>query len=92
MIDIDGTKNGKPTHEMVDLIYPEIYDKNNLTTLEVGICHTRATDSIRISYESERDGYIIEQASIFQWDIDDDICDPDWKEVAFIKAWAREKE
>lgn len=51
----------------------------------------RASDGIRISYDYDRDGYKIEQASIFQWEIDDEVCDPDWEEVAFIQAWAREK-
>lgn len=51
---------------------------------------TRASDGIRLSYDYERDGYVIEQASIFEWDTDDQVCDMDWQEVAFIRAWARE--
>jgi hypothetical protein len=53
--------------------------------------HVRAADDIRIHYDFERDGYVIEQASTFTWSIDDEECDPDWQEVAFIQAWAREK-
>jgi hypothetical protein len=89
MIDLQGTENDKPLHHSVELMYPEIYAKEK-TTIEIGMCHTRAADSIRISYDSDRDGWVIEQASIFKW-ADDSVCDPDWQEVAFIPAWGREK-
>lgn len=52
----------------------------------------RASDGIRLHYDYVRDGFVIEQASTFQWEADDQICDPDWREVAFIRSWAREKE
>jgi len=84
MIEIKG-------NELIDWMYPEIYDKENQSTLEIGMCHTRATDSIRLKYDADRDGWIIEQASTFEWKSDDTICDMDWQEVAFIQAWAREK-
>jgi len=58
--------------------------------LEVELMDVRAADSIRISYDFDRDGSKIEQASKFEWDDDDSVCDSDWQEVAFIKAWARE--
>jgi hypothetical protein len=90
-IDLAGTENNKPLHHHIELIYPEIYTKEK-TTLEVSMCHTRAADSVRISYDSDRDGWVIEQASIFSWDKDDSICDPDWQEVSFIQAWGRAKE
>ena len=90
-VDIEGTEqDGKPTHNRIDFIYPEIYAKEK-STLEIGLIHTRASDSIRISYDSERDGWVIEQASTFEWDGTDKVCDMDWQEVAFIQAWAREK-
>lgn len=50
----------------------------------------RAADNIRIHYDFNRDGYVIEQSSVFQWDLDDDIRDPDWQEVSFIQSWGRE--
>lgn len=91
-IDLNGKgDNEKPLHHRVELMYPEIYAKEK-TTLEVSMCHVRAADSIRISYDSERDGWIIEQASTFSWDGDDEVHDMDWQEVAFIEAWARKKE
>ena len=43
-----------------------------------------------IKYDFDRDGWQILQASKFSWDGDDEECDPDWQEVAFVKAWARE--
>ena len=51
----------------------------------------RAADNIRISYDYDRDGWVVEQSSIFEWDADDEECDEDWQEVAFVKAWEREK-
>ena len=51
----------------------------------------RASDGIRISFDYDRDGYKIEQASRFAWRADDEACDPDWQEVAFIPAWGREE-
>lgn len=72
----------------VDLLYPRCGDR--VQHLVVGLVDARAADDIRISYDFERDGWKIEQASTFEWDADDKVCDPDWQEVAFIQAWARE--
>ena len=74
----------------IDLWYP---DTPNATVrrFQVGLMDVRAADDILVSYDKERDGWKIEQASTFSWDADDEECDPDWQEVAFIKAWAREK-
>jgi hypothetical protein len=58
----------------------------------LGLCDVRAADSIRLSYDFDRDGWKIEQASTFTWTDADTEMDPDWQEVAFVKAWAREKE
>lgn len=71
----------------IDLYYPR---NSKIKKLIVGLTDVRAADSIRISYDFDRDGYKIEQASVFEWDTNDKECDPDWQEVAFIKAWARE--
>lgn len=73
----------------VALYYPNL-DKN-LNAVEVQLVDVRAADSILVSYDKERDGWSIKQASIFEWDIDDEECDPDWQEVAFVQAWGREK-
>ncbi len=68
------------------------YGDDNARFIEVQLIDVRAADSIRIHYDFERDGYAIEQASTFEWDMDAEVHDPDWQEVAFIEAWAREKE
>lgn len=74
---------------LVEFWYPRLEHCAN--SIEVGLSDVRAADSIRIEYDFERDGYSIKQASVFEWPIDDEVCDPDWQEVAFIRAWAREK-
>lgn len=73
----------------VDLFYPGASD--NPTAIQVGLDHVRAADDLRITYDMQRDGWIIMQASTFRWESSDTECDPDWQEVAFVKAWARAK-
>ena len=73
----------------VDLWYPEV--DGNPKYVDLDLMHVRAADSIRIHYDFERDGWAIEQASTFSWPSSDPECDPDWQEVAFVQAWAREK-
>jgi hypothetical protein len=68
----------------VELCYPRIYD---VQFVKVGLMDVRAADDIRISYDYERDGWRIEQASVSRWGPGDDVCDPCWKEAAFIPAW-----
>lgn len=75
---------------IVEISYPRL-DDNKIKNIEVGLSDVRAADNIRISYDFDRDGWKIEQASIFSWDIEDTEMDPDWQEVAFVKAWEREK-
>lgn len=93
MVEIKGKLDDceTPTHEYIMWSYPEIYDRSKQSTLTISLGHTRAADNIRIKYDSERDGWVIEQASVFEWNKDDSVCDPNWQEVAFVKAWAREK-
>jgi len=73
----------------VALCYPDI--GKSLNAVEVELVDVRAADSILISYDKERDGWSIKQASTFKWDANDEVQDPDWQEVAFVKAWARKK-
>lgn len=72
--------------------YPNINDPEDRAYLQVDLMHVRAADGIRIHYDGNRDGWTIEQASVFRWDIDDPVCDPKWQEVAFIEAWASKEE
>lgn len=76
-IEIKGSK-------FLDWVYPEIYD--NPDYLEISLIHTRASDGIRVKYESERDGFIIEQPV---WK---DGLIVDWTEVYFAKSWKFEEE
>jgi hypothetical protein len=89
-MEIYGNKNDQPTHEHIEWLYPEIYDRSKQSTITIDLYHTRSSDGIRIKYDSERDGWVIEQASVFEWECDDQEQKPDWQEVAFIKSWARE--
>jgi hypothetical protein len=71
------------------LFYPRLDDEFNV--VEVDLCDVRAADSIQIRFDFDRNGWSIAQASTFEWAADDDECDPDWQEVAFVPAWGREK-
>lgn len=70
----------------IEISYPRI---SEIKFVCIGLEDVRAADDIRISYDFDRDGWKIEQASIHSWDIDDEVCDPDWQEVAFVQAWMR---
>ncbi len=73
-----------------DMWYPRIADgPHRIREVEVGLSDVRAADSILISYDFDRDGYVIKQASTFSGDEPD--YDEDWQEVAFVQAWAREQ-
>lgn len=72
----------------VDIWYPRIEDTPS--KVQIGLIDVRAADDIRVEYDFERDGWKISQASTFEWDMDDEVCDPDWQEVAFVEAWGRE--
>jgi hypothetical protein len=75
---------------LVELTYPKI-SENGVTKIFIDQESVRATDGIRLSYDYDRDGWIIEQQSRFAWRADDKVFDPDWQEVAFIESWAREE-
>lgn len=83
-------------HLYVDLTYPPYTDDANDDPIQVRYVvvnqeSVRASDGVRLSYDYARDGWVIEQASTFQWEAGDDECDPDWQEVAFVESWAREQ-
>lgn len=75
---------------LVDLQYPRT-PGSTFSTVEVDMTEVRACDSIRITYDFDRDGWSIKQASTFSWDADEKVFDSDWQEVAFVQAWARER-
>ena len=72
----------------VSLWYPNI---NPVKHIEIELMDVRASDGFRTHYDFHRDGWVIEQASTFSWESDDELCDPDWQEVFFVKSWARAK-
>lgn len=82
-------RRGDEVH--IDLWYPKA-DPANATALVIGLVDVRAADEIRVSYDFDRDGWKIEQASNFSWEADDEVCDRGWMEVAFVKAWGMEKQ
>lgn len=73
----------------VELVYPRLHKRQ---TVEVGMEDLRAADSVRLSYDYDRDGWVVRQASRFSFEAGDEVCDQDWQEVAFVKAWGREEE
>ena len=56
----------------IDLYYPRPASKD-VTKVALGLCDVRASDGIRLSYDFVRDGWVVEQASIFEWEGDDDV-------------------
>ncbi len=77
--DVDGklfrSRFDTPT---VGLWYPRL--DGSAKEIEIELHDVRAADSIRVSYDFNRDGWVIKQSN----------CDdPEvWTEVSFIKAWA----
>ncbi len=70
--------------------YPNIYENRPpVSYITIDLEHVRAADGLRIWYSSARNGWVIEQASIFEWASEDADYDEDWQEVAFVQAWAR---
>lgn len=69
--------------------YPSITD-NGVKYFEVNQESVRATDGIRLHYDYDRDGWVIEQPTKLTWL--EEPCDMGWKEVAFIQSWALEDE
>lgn len=64
---------------LVELWYPRI---ERIKTIQVGLIDVRAADHIRISYDFDRDGWVIQQQSGIS-DDDEEV----WQEVAFIESW-----
>lgn len=88
------TKDGEQLN--VELTYPPKVDGSNphnqVRYVFIDQESARASDGIRVYYDYERDGFVIQQASTFEWDADDEVQDEDWQEVAFVESWARKKD
>lgn len=75
----------------VDFFYPRNEDKIN--EIEIGLSDVRASDGIKIHYDFERDGYVVEQPYFIEVDKGDYIDQGiDWKETGFFQSWALEEE
>lgn len=70
----------------VDLSYPRLED-SELKEIQIGLCCVRAADDIRISYDFNRDGWVIKQETG-----QDEEGNTEWKEVAFCRAWQLDDE
>jgi hypothetical protein len=71
----------------VDLWYPPRGSENpdkRARAVEIGLVDVRAADDIRIAYDFERDGWVIQQQPELE---EDDEDEAPWVEVAFIAAW-----
>lgn len=100
----DGPNNfhiavhGRELH--VDLTYPprDEVEAEKLGTIRHVVIDqesVRASDGIRVHYDYQRDGFVIEQASTFEWNSEEESNADnaeDWQEVAFVQSWARQKE
>lgn len=72
----------------LDLFYPREPDLIN--EIQIGLCDVRAADSLRISYDFARDGWVIRQQESLGKGKDPD--EGEWREVYFAEAWALERE
>lgn len=74
----------------VEITYPQISPEGSVQHVFVNQESVRASDGIRMHYDYDRDGWVIEQASRFTWGSTGP-HDEDWQEVAFIESWARKE-
>ena len=71
----------------VEMTYPNIAPPGSVQHVFVNQESVRASDGIRMHYDYDRDGWVIEQVRIFSWTVDDEVCGQDWQEVAFVESW-----
>lgn len=71
---------------LVELTYPET-NKDGVAYIEVDQESVRASDSVRLHYDYDRDGWVVEKPTKLCWNSSDKECDMGWREVAFIQSW-----
>lgn len=71
-------------HLTIELEYP---NHRSIKAIEIDLMDVRASDGIRIEYDFERDGWVISQPQVLEWKEGDGVCDPQWKEMAFLQSW-----
>jgi hypothetical protein len=74
-----------------DLCYSNVNPPKKIQYIGVGISHVRASDGIRVSYDYDRDGYVIEQQRLIGHDTWSEDTG-EWKEVAFVQSWGLQEE
>jgi hypothetical protein len=65
---------------LIYLWYPRS-DDFEVKQIQIGLIDIRAADDIRVSYDHNRNGWVIQQA-----------LDDGWTEVAFVEAWSQRKD
>ena len=94
-LNLDGYKYGVGVRKdknggvaTIDLWYSGL--PGNVHTLDIGLMDVRASDAIRVTYDFDRDGYVIMQCRLFLERIGDHSYEEkeDWIEVGFFQSWA----
>jgi hypothetical protein len=74
----------------VDLWYPGVPGEGSVDVIEIDLIHVRAARSIRVSYDFERNGWVISAQPSEDGSPEHDY-DAVYEEAAFVPAWAPEK-
>lgn len=75
----------------VDLWYPRNSGldrpEDEPQVIEIGLMDVRAASDIRVSYDFDRDGYVVTQQPEYEGDDYEQGEAREWREVAFVPAW-----
>lgn len=96
LIDSNYGRNNFDVHRqgrslLITLTYPNV-TAEGVTHVELDQESVRATDGIRLHFDYNRNGWVIEQPTILEWSVDEENFERGWKEVAYIEAWALKAE
>lgn len=81
--------NGNKGKLSVNFYYPRI--DGHINEIEIGLSDVRASDGIKIHYDFERDGYVVEQPYYIEIDKGTYIDrEQHWEETGFFQSWALE--
>lgn len=71
---------------VIELWYPRSNTNEYPNAVEIDLVDVRAANSILVEYDFDRDGWMVSKPTVHSWPIDDNECDPQYKEVAFISG------
>ena len=75
----------------VELLYPpyeaDPFGGGRIRYVELNQESVRASDGIRLHYDFDRDGFVVEQETVFSWPVGDLEYDPKRVVVACIPSW-----